>query len=59
MHGTDDNFRSQHTRRILIRDNLFEDINSAAWGGTGRLFQVAGGVVDVTIDHNTALHSGT
>ncbi|PYQ18333.1 MAG: hypothetical protein DMF79_15335, partial [Acidobacteria bacterium] len=45
--------------RILIKGNLFEDVNGAMWGGDGRLFQMLDGAADVTIDHNTAFQSGT
>jgi hypothetical protein len=38
------------TRRILIRNNLFEDIG-------GNLFQLLDQTADVVIDHNTALNS--
>src|SRR6266511_2495055 len=44
---------SQPSRRILIRNNLIEDIDGKAWGGDGRLFQIVGGAEYVTIDHNT------
>jgi hypothetical protein len=41
-------------RRILIQNNLFDDINGKAWGGgDGRLFQILAGAGAVTIDHNT------
>ena len=43
-------------RRITIRDNLFYDIKTA--NGVGRAFNVPHGPVDVTIDHNTAIHNG-
>jgi hypothetical protein len=56
--GTDNNFPSQQTKRILIRDNVFEDIDGAKWGGSGRLFQLVSGTADVVIDHNTAFQSG-
>jgi hypothetical protein len=41
---------SGQTRRILIQNNLFEEV-------TGRLFQILDGTADVIIDHNTAIHS--
>jgi hypothetical protein len=46
-------------RRILIQDNLFEDVNGKTWGGGGggRLFQVMSGADAVTIDHNTGFQS--
>jgi hypothetical protein len=56
--GSDDNHPSQRTKRIAIRDNVFEDINAAAWGGAGRLFQILDGPADVVIEHNTGFQSG-
>ncbi len=56
--GTDNNFPSQVTSRILIKDNLFDDVNGATWGGSGRLIQPLDGTADVTIDHNTAFQTG-
>jgi len=57
--GRDDRFPSQQTKRILIQDNLFEDISGENWGGSGVLFQIAGGSAAVVIDHNTAFQSGS
>jgi len=46
------------SRRILIQNNLFEDVNGKTWGGgDGRLFQVISGADAVTIDHNTGFQS--
>jgi hypothetical protein len=56
--GQDDNFPSQQTKRILIQDNLFEDINGGKWGGSGTLFQILGGSANVVIDHNTGFQTG-
>jgi hypothetical protein len=56
--GHDDIFMSQQTNHILIKDNLFDDVNSTAWGGAGRLFQPLSGTANVTIDHNTAFQNG-
>lgn len=55
--GTDDIYGSQPTKRILIKDNLFEDISDVHWGGLGNLIQVLRGAEDVTVDHNTAFQS--
>ena len=33
--GFDDNFPSQQTQSITIRNNLFADIDSRTWGGNG------------------------
>jgi hypothetical protein len=52
------NGTSQPSRRILIRNNLIEDINSKTWGGTGRLFQIISGAEYITIDHNTGFANG-
>jgi hypothetical protein len=57
--GSDDiNGTSSPSRRILIRNNLIEDINGGTWGGSGRLFQIVGGAEYVTIDHNTGFADG-
>ena len=55
--GWDDEHVSRQTNRVLIQDNLFEDVNASVWGGNGRLF-LLGGPANVTIDHNTAFQSG-
>jgi hypothetical protein len=44
-------------RRILIQNNLFDDVNGKVWGGGGNLFQVISGADAVTIDHNTGFQS--
>ncbi len=57
--AADNNFPSQQTRRILIQDNLLDDISSVNWGGTGRLFQFLSldardtGILQLTVEHNT------
>jgi hypothetical protein len=56
MLGQDNNHPSQPTRRITIRNNLFEDVGGE-WG-SGDLLQLLDGTEAVTIEHNTALHSG-
>src|SRR6266446_1162371 len=55
--AADDPNPSQTMKRVLVRDNLFDDINGTTWGGQGRLFQIlgyAGGSTDLAIEHNTA-----
>lgn len=47
------------TGRYLVENNLFEDINSATWGGSGRSFQMVGVMPGLVIDHNTTINSGT
>ena len=59
--AADDPNPSQAMKRVWIGENLFEDINAAAWGGSGRLFQMLGyaaGSTDVVIEHNTAGQTG-
>jgi hypothetical protein len=56
--GHDDIWPSQPAQRILIRNNLFEDIGAGRWGGGGRLFQILARANDVVIEHNTAFHTG-
>src|SRR5262249_26971582 len=41
--GRDESAPSQQTRRVLIRNNLFENIDGKAWGGAGRWFLVYNG----------------
>ena len=50
--GSDDNYSSQRTERVLIRDN-FIDANGNH-NTPGIIFQISGGPVDLTIDQNTA-----
>lgn len=57
--GSDDSHPSGQTRRILIANNLFEDIDGRAWGGNGRLFTLLRRTDGVVIEHNTAFPSGT
>lgn len=48
-------------KRILIRNNLFEDINPSRWGGDGRLVQLTSPgrpVEELVIERNTLLHGG-
>lgn len=49
---------SEQTKRILIRNNLFEDIGPPRWGGKGILFQLIAGTEDVVVEHNTGLQKG-
>jgi hypothetical protein len=56
--GQDDNHPSAPTRRIVIANNLFADIDARTWGGRGWLFMMILGTRDVTIEHNTGFPSG-
>jgi hypothetical protein len=59
--GEDDNHRSQTTKRLLIRNNLLEDINPTRFGGDGRLLQITTPqrpIAELVIERNTMLHGG-
>lgn len=55
--GQTPEFPTRETRRVLIQDNLLDEIGGA-WGGGGILFQLAGDTADVVIDHNTGVQNG-
>jgi hypothetical protein len=45
------------TERITVRNNLFDDITPASWGGgLTRVFQIGQGASRVTFDGNTIMH---
>ena len=56
--GHDDIHRSGQLARLLIRNNLAYDIHSGTWGGNGVFAQIGNEPRDITIDHNTILHTG-
>jgi hypothetical protein len=56
--GNDNDAPSQQTNAITIRNNLFEDVSSATYGGTG-WFMLTVGAVNMTVDHNTVFTDGT
>ncbi|HET9831969.1 MAG TPA: right-handed parallel beta-helix repeat-containing protein, partial [Vicinamibacterales bacterium] len=51
--GVDYTHPSKQMHDIVIRDNVFSDIDNQRWGGSGYAFQISGGPRDITIDHNT------
>src|SRR5579871_1198813 len=52
--GTDNLAPSQQTNHIVVRDNVFDDVNTS-WGSGARPFQIGDGADSVTIDHNTVI----
>ncbi|HUK32920.1 MAG TPA: hypothetical protein VLV86_03355, partial [Vicinamibacterales bacterium] len=56
--GNDNLAPSQQTNGITIRNNLFEDVSSAEYGGNG-WFVLILGTPNVTVDHNTVFADGT
>ncbi|HUK35444.1 MAG TPA: right-handed parallel beta-helix repeat-containing protein, partial [Vicinamibacterales bacterium] len=53
--GVDNNHPSKQTRDIVIRNNVFTDIDNQRWGGSGYAFLLTDGPRDITIDHNTII----
>lgn len=51
--GTDNNHPSQQTQAIVVRNNVFYDIDKENWGGNGYFLSLVAGPRDITIDHNT------
>lgn len=58
LRGMDVDPTVHRMRRITIKNNLFDDINSQRWGGGGIFVQLLRGTIDVTVDHNTANQTG-
>ena len=56
--GTDNDQTSGIANDLAIRNNLFEDVSSANWGGDGRFMLVGGGGANIIVDHNTVLQDG-
>ena len=53
--GYDNNHPSLQTQAIVVRNNLFADIDKGTWGGNGYFLQLSGAPRDITIDHNTII----
>src|SRR6266853_3030888 len=51
--GTDDGHPSGLTQSVVIRNNVFADIDNQRWGGNGYFMLIIGGPKDIAIDHNT------
>ncbi|MGH9802030.1 MAG: hypothetical protein ACRD82_16835, partial [Blastocatellia bacterium] len=45
-------------RRVLIRNNFWENIDGERWGGSTGIFLQVSDTPDVIVDHNTVLHTG-
>lgn len=56
--GEDNARPSGPARRISIANNLFFDVNQHNWGGNGLFLQIGEGPADVSVDHNTIVHTG-
>jgi hypothetical protein len=53
--GVDDHAKSEQTRSIRIRNNLFVDIDNEHWGGNGYFLMLTGAPRDIAVDHNTII----
>jgi hypothetical protein len=56
--GYDTSNPSGQARRIVIRNNLFQDVDHTRWGGTGTFLQIGDEPAEVTVEHNTVLQTG-
>ena len=55
--GLDSSQPGTQMKRVLVRNNLWDDIGGTKWGGMGRFVQISN-APDVVIDHNTVIHTG-
>jgi len=53
--GHDDERKSEQTRNIAVRNNLFLDIDNEHWGGSGYFMLLTGAPRDIVVDHNTII----
>jgi hypothetical protein len=51
--GTDDVHPSGLTQSVMIRNNVFADIDNQKWGGNGYAMLIISGPRRIAIDHNT------
>jgi len=56
--GRDSPNASGTARRLVVADNLLYNVDGARWGGNGEFLRVGDGPSEVTVEHNTVLHSG-
>ena len=54
----DDNGDSGTMRRVRIADNLVYAVDRSEWGGNGTFIQIGEGPSEITVEHNTIIHSG-
>jgi hypothetical protein len=57
INGRDTTRGSEYTRNVAVRHNLFTDV-STSWGGPAGFLVTGNGTQDVTVDHNTIVHTG-
>ena len=67
IEGRDPGGAVSYTRRLMVADNLFDDINGKAWKGSGDFLQITdgsrapdgakNGPGNLTVDHNTVFQT--
>jgi hypothetical protein len=57
IHGYDDGPQSQQSHNLVVRNNLFYDVDRR-WGGNGTFLMIGNEPADVTIERNTVIQSG-
>ena len=57
MRGMDE-LGSSHVQRVVVRNNLFEDVDGRYGDGYGRFLMMSRGTIDVKVEHNTVWHTG-
>ncbi|MFN0111076.1 MAG: hypothetical protein ACKVZH_19620 [Blastocatellia bacterium] len=56
--GNDPTHPAVQMTRLLIRNNLWDDINGPRWGGSNGKFLQISNTPNVIVDHNTVIQSG-
>jgi hypothetical protein len=56
--GYDNLSPTRQLRGLVIRNNLFTDINQGTWGGAGIFLQIGDEAADVHVEHNTVMQTG-
>ena len=54
-----DVLESSRVQRVVVRNNLFEDVDGKYGEGYGRFLMVGRGTIDVRVEHNTVWHTGS
>ncbi|HEX8098075.1 MAG TPA: hypothetical protein VF507_08565 [Pyrinomonadaceae bacterium] len=47
-----------HVRRVMIKNNLFEDIDGKYGEAYGRFMMILRGTIELTVEHNTVMNTG-
>jgi hypothetical protein len=56
--GYDNLSPTRQLRDLVIRNNLFTDVDQGTWGGAGIFLQIGDEAADVHVEHNTVLQTG-